>query len=251
VSGLAVFLYQTNQPVQRQIMEEAMAPKPEPLTEQEVRKDFEAKPDAMVADLPPGKQAVNKRKMASGIEEFKDECNDEETSQPLKQERAEEDSFIAGVGDVAEMETIGQSAPERFRAEKRSSAAVVPSTPSSRELPPADYEVAFTPAISQEGEGKFRQNLDDLVRRVGGRYLGDDEDSGVLSSKDDSNVENLLLTIPRAEYNRFKTGLNSLGTIESESGISQRPSTSFAAERNMADASLSVRIRLTIRRPDM
>ncbi len=179
VSGLALYLYQANRPLEREIRKSIPLESEIPL-----RQDFQEN-EGTPKSLPSSPQ------------------KDIPVQEPLLKESKTE-AIKKGRG-------ILQGVPEQSITAKEE---MVPATESDQV---AYFELSFTPKEPLEGMKVLAQRLGDLVKQVGGEYLQIDEKAGRLKQDLLLKSQILWLTIPEDHYEQFKTGLSSLGRIDLES----------------------------------
>ena len=178
VIGLAVYLYEANLPVQRELA------RPVPSE-----------------SLPSSAEELSKAK--------KD--NQPETEAP----RAERfDGETSGSRDeTASGESRGalRSLPEKSEAKTPSPQGVGQITAGAEA-----YEIVLTPSGSLGENGAFGEKINELVRKVGGTYLKPEERAKKIESSSRLEAQAVWLGIPANRYDQFRDGLSSLGKIAPE-----------------------------------
>lgn len=234
VTGLALYLYQANQPI---------SPSVSNLSEKVFRTDDTERPQ----DLKGQAESVQKeaqtdepslRQTVTGLESDKSSRKDEAKTRASEEEKAQP-SMPLGKQKLAEE---GIAVPPQIHMEDKA----------------LSYELTLTPKedINNNADVLSRK-LEDLVKKVGGEYIrteGKDLDIGGGRKKGLSHgPQTFWLHIPEGRYDQFKTELASLGKIEPESqgsalmeGAYSKTSPSVSFKK----APSSVRIKLIITKPD-
>lgn len=211
VAGLAVYLYQANQPLQKEMMK-SVPSKSEPMSEQELK-----------APAAPPSESVGQRQKEM----------DEVTTGSQDRGKALQRDEPASPEPLA----------KRKMSDLKSAKAAAPTTPASAPVQAAQYELTFTPKEPLGGLKALSPKLEALVKQVGGEYLQPEERSDSLKRNLLPEPQTVWLVIPVDRYGLFKTELSALGKIESERKAEDAPS----APRSSNETSSMLRIRLTVR----
>ncbi len=76
------------------------------------------------------------------------------------------------------------------------------------------YELALAPQTFAEGGKDLRQRVDELVKKFQGQVMQPRDAIKKLQQDSPAQPETLWITLPAAEYQRFKTELASLGRVQ-------------------------------------
>jgi hypothetical protein len=211
VGGLAVYLYQVNQP-----QPQPPASPPAPLSEERFREMDETTAAA------PGQR------------------------QDLKKENkpADHGAGILQAEKKSKLEAVGKNLAKEMPASK---ALSEPASPSVRMV---DYELTFSPNEPMEGMKVLAPKLEVLVQKVGGGYLSPTESSDAFKQDLLLKPQTIWLTLPEDRYSQFKTELAALGKIQEASMAPEIPAGSMAAPKASLEAPPSLRIKLTLQLPE-
>jgi len=208
VGGIAVYLYQTLQPVQP-VTTKSIPPAPERMARQEQNAPAAPQPGRRESFAPPPME------------------------QKLKGDRTDE----AGRAKTK----IG-----KMEEPVRSLAAAPPLAKSA-----AAYNLIVT-AQGQYDAKIINSKLEELTKKMGGKFIGPNESVGSLERDSLHRVETVWVEIPADRYDRFKTELAALGKIDEETRTapSSPESAAPAAPRPPAETPSLLRIQLTLRPAD-
>ncbi len=283
VCGFAVFLYQKTLQPQRAIMQETFRAELETPEEKDRSDRFEMEEDELVRpsptdgrethyaagndldrnlgpeageELPASSPVVKKskeraaKKIVAGAlqQDGKVEVMEKtDTIQELDSSMVKESSDFADLQEERDAEMLDRIEGQRFRKEREAEIAAVAPSRVAESLHTADVELLFEPRNDPES---LNEKLKELIRQAGGEYIHAHAESEEFGQANAPESEVLWLTIPVGEYDRFKTNLASLGSIEMESGNAGLKS--GVGTDSYAPAPPSpLRIKLTIQQPDM
>ncbi len=185
VGILAVYLYQKGEPPQRELLKSLPAE-----SEMALRQDF---------------KESNAQRVPRAA-----------APMALSQKKAEPADEMAGAAGALN---------SRDRALKEMRAAPRRRTePAKRPAPQAgQYRLALEPRTVSQGGKDLRQQLDELVKKFQGQVTRPRDAVKKMKQDSPSQPEILWITIPATEYQRFKSALASLGSIEDAKVVSTEP----------------------------
>jgi hypothetical protein len=182
VVGLAVYLYEANLPVQREIARSVPS-----------------------ESIPPAREELMKEKK---------DILPEPASPPLEQFGGEapgrRDESTSGKA-VGGLRSLPDNVRERLEEKKATPQGIGQAAAGAEE-----YEVVLTPAEPLEGTEALARKIDDLVKKVGGVYLNPEESSKEIASDLLLKPQTIRLNIPADRYGQFRKELSSLGKLAPE-----------------------------------
>jgi len=206
VGGIAVYLYQSHQPVQPVAMK-SIPSAPEQIARQEQNAPAAPRPERKesFAPLPMEKKLKGNAKDEAG------------------------------------------RATEKTGKLEEAAGGIAAATPPAKVA--ADYNLSFT-AKGQFNDAKLMNSkLEELAKRMGGKYIQPMDKIGALERDALHRTETVWIVIPAERYDRFKTELAVLGKIEEETRMapSSPDAGTTVAPRPHAETSPFLRIQLTLR----
>jgi len=283
VCGFAVFVYQKTLQPQRAIMQETFRSELETPEEKDRSDRFEMEEDELMRPSPSdgrethyaagndldrnlgpeagenlpasapvvkkSKERVSKKIVAGALQQDgKVEVMEKtDTVREQSSDAVKEQSDFADLQEEGDVEMLDRVGGQRFRKERKAEIAAVAPARVGESIQTADVELVFEP---RNGPESLHEKLKVLIRQAGGEYIHAQAESEEPSQAHVPEPEVLWLTIPVAEYVRFKTELASLGTIEMESGNAGLMS-GVGANGYAPGPPPSLHIKLTIQQPDM
>lgn len=283
VCGFAVFVYQKTLQPQRAIMQETFRPELETPEEKDRSDRFEMEEDELMRPSPSdgrethyaagndldrnlgpeageslpasppavkkSKERVSKKIVAGALQQDGKVEVMEKTDTILESSSSmvKEQSDFADFQEEGDVEMLDRVEGQRFRKERKAEIAAVAPSRANEPEPRADVELVIEP---RNGLESLHEKLKALIRQAGGEYIHAQTESEEFAQANVPEPEVLWLTIPVAEYDRFKTELASLGTLEMESGNAGLMS-GLGTDGYAPGPPPSLHIKLTIQQPDM
>ncbi len=221
VSGLALYLYQANQP---------LSPPVSNLSEKMFRADDTEKPQELKGQA----ESVQKeaqtdepslRQTTTGLESDKIGRKEEAKTRAPEEEEAQLSSPLG----KQELAKEGLAVPPTIHMEDQASS----------------YELTLTPREDiKYNADVLNQKLEDLVKRVGGEYIQPEKkDLDKLAGRKKGVLpepQTIWLIVPEDQYDHFKTGLASLGKIKPDSIPSFKEPLSSAKPPSMLQIKITI-----------
>jgi hypothetical protein len=234
VSGLALYLYQANQPLSPPISN--LSEKIFRADDTERPQDLKGKAESVQREAQTNDPSL--RQTVTGIESDKSGRKDEAKTRASEEKEAQLPMPL-GKQDLAKE---GTAVPSQIHMEDQA----------------LSYELTLTPKEDiKYNADVLNQKLEDLVKKVEGKYIQTEgKDLDIVGGRKKGlshGPQTFWLHIPEGRYDQFKTELASLGKIEPESqgsALMEGAYSKTSPSVSLKKAPSSVRIKLTILMPE-